>query len=209
MGRQEKQWLWKIWWENDFFQSFFKVKFDCRIFTGRGGGDAPARKKFEDAGGAKTTEKMLIDSKLCGKIVGPGGSVIQELQAEYSVKINIDREPNDVSRFLCVLKVFVVQRFWSPQDGTKNVEVVGSESAVKAAVDAIKQKIGGGRAPRQNDDDEDDSDKYKETLSVEGQKCGRIVGAGGAVIQELQAEYEVKINIDREPDDVSYIDLLE
>lgn len=99
--------------------------------------------------------------------------------------------------------IFIVQQFFTSQDGTKNVEVVGSESAVKAAVDAIKQKIGGGRPPRRNDDDEGDSDKYKETLSVEGQKCGRIVGAGGAVIQELQTEFEVKINIEREPDDVS------
>ena len=37
---------------------------------------------------------MLVESKLCGKIVGP---VIQELQAEYSVKINIDREADEVS----------------------------------------------------------------------------------------------------------------
>ena len=41
------------------------------------------------------------------------------------------------------------------------------ESVVEAAVEAIKQKIGGGRAPRRNDDN-DDSEKYTETLSVGG-----------------------------------------
>ena len=79
-----------------FFSLFLRLNnFFCGIFSGRNGGDAPARKKFEDAGGSKTTETMLVESKFCGKIVGPGGSVIQELQAEYSVKINIDREADE------------------------------------------------------------------------------------------------------------------
>lgn len=35
----------------------------------------------------------------------------------------------------------------------------------------------------------------------------RSVGAGGSVIKELQEEFSVKINIDREPDDVSFLTL--
>ena len=80
---------------NYFFLFLRLHNFFCGIFSGQSGGDAPARKKFEDTGGSKTTETMLVESKFCGKIVGPGGSVIQELQAEYSVKINIDREADE------------------------------------------------------------------------------------------------------------------
>lgn len=34
---------------------------------------------------------------LVGRIVGSGGSVIQDLQSTYDVKINISKEDNDVS----------------------------------------------------------------------------------------------------------------
>jgi polyribonucleotide nucleotidyltransferase len=56
-------------------------------------------------------------------------------------------------------------------------------------------------APKKNYDD--DGEKVTEKFSVEGSKCGRIVGPGGSVIKELQEEFKVKINLDREVDDVS------
>lgn len=57
------------------------------------------------------------------------------------------------------------------------------------------------RPPRRNDDGGGEGD-FKETLMVQAKLCGRIVGSGGSVIQELQSEYNVKINIDREADEV-------
>jgi hypothetical protein len=108
------------------------------------------------------------------------------------------------------------------QDGKKGVEVTGSAAGVKDCVDAINAKIGGGRPPRKSKesldivdslskfsrfptafDDDDDSEKVTEKFTVESSKCGRIVGPGGSVIKELQDEFNVKINLDREVDDVS------
>jgi polyribonucleotide nucleotidyltransferase len=56
-----------------------------------------APKKNYDDDGEKVTEKLSVESSKCGRIVGPGGSVIKELQEEFSVKINLDREVDDVS----------------------------------------------------------------------------------------------------------------
>lgn len=40
-------------------------------------------------------------------------------------------------------------------------------------------------------------------MLIESGKVGRIVGAKGAVIQEIQTNFEVKVNISKEDDDVS------
>jgi polyribonucleotide nucleotidyltransferase len=38
---------------------------------------------------------------------------------------------------------------------------------------------------------------------IDSGKVGKIVGAKGAIIQELQSNFEVKINISKEDDEVS------
>jgi polyribonucleotide nucleotidyltransferase len=44
-----------------------------------------------------TKEVLLIDPKFVGRIVGKGGETIKSIQDDYSVKVNIDKEEDDVS----------------------------------------------------------------------------------------------------------------
>lgn len=84
--------------------------------------------------------------------------------------------------------------------------MIGSEAEVKNCLKEIQQKIseggGGGRRER-NEYSEDGGDEYKETLTFEPGKVGRIIGAGGAIIKALQNDHNVKVNIAKEDDDVS------
>lgn len=45
---------------------------------------------------------VLIESRLVGKLIGPRGATIQQLQSEYNVHISISKEDDPVSqaRFL-------------------------------------------------------------------------------------------------------------
>lgn len=61
---------------------------------------------------------------------------------------------------------------------------------------------GGDRPPREYS--EDGGGEYKETISVETGRVGRIIGSGGTMIQSLQTEHNVKINISKEDNDVSF-----
>lgn len=61
---------------------------------------------------------------------------------------------------------------------------------------------GGDRSRREYS--EDGGGEYKETLAIETGKAGRIIGSGGAMVQSLQADHNVKINISKEGDAVSF-----
>lgn len=62
----------------------------------RSGGD-------DQAGGNKI---MKVESKHIGRIIGPAGRTIQDLQRQYNVRINISKSEND--------------------DGTKDVDIIGN-----------------------------------------------------------------------------------
>lgn len=40
---------------------------------------------------------VLIESRLVGKLIGPRGATIQQLQSEYNVHISISKEDDQVS----------------------------------------------------------------------------------------------------------------
>lgn len=42
---------------------------------------------------------MLIESRLVGKIIGPRGATIQQLQNEYNVHISISKEDDAVNNW--------------------------------------------------------------------------------------------------------------
>lgn len=65
--------------------------------------------------------KLVIGSAFVGRIIGPAGKTINELQRKYNVRININREPNS--------------------DGSKDCEVTGSNPNVRDAVKEINEKI--------------------------------------------------------------------
>ena len=55
---------------------------------------------YDDYGGGdKYKESFLIDSGLIGRLVGAKGATIQEYQSEYGVRINIDKNDDDVNTF--------------------------------------------------------------------------------------------------------------
>lgn len=48
------------------------------------------------------------------------------------------------------------------------------------------------------DQEGDGGDEYTEQLEIEPTKVGRIVGKGGATINQLQSDFSVKIDIEKE-----------
>lgn len=64
----------------------------------------------------------MMPSSLIGRLVGKAGATIQEYSSEYNVRINIDRDGEEI-------------------DGKKKVEIVGEEQDVAKAVKAINDKI--------------------------------------------------------------------
>ena len=64
----------------------------------------------------------MMPSGLIGRLVGKAGATIQEYSSEFNVRINIDRDGEEI-------------------DGKKKVEIVGEEKDVANAVKAINDKI--------------------------------------------------------------------
>jgi len=70
---------------------------------------------------------VLIESRLVGKLIGPRGATIQQLQNEYNVHISISKEDDS--------------------DGNRTAEVRGSDDDVQNAIQAIQERFcqpGGG-----------------------------------------------------------------
>jgi predicted PilT family ATPase len=94
---------------------------------------------YDNEGDSK--EVLMIDPKFVGRIVGKGGETINSLQSEYNVKINIEKEEDDVSDSKLKETSAANNKKISFQDGKKKVEVCGSEDDVKKAIAAIQVKI--------------------------------------------------------------------
>lgn len=70
---------------------------------------------------------VLIESRLVGKLIGPRGATIQQLQSEYNVHISISKEDD--------------------QDGNRTAEIRGNDEDVQSAITAIQERFcqpGGG-----------------------------------------------------------------
>lgn len=81
---------------------------------------------------------MLIESRLVGKIIGPRGATIQQLQNEYNVHISISKEDDAVSNWFFCRKFFMHREF---QDGNRTAEVRGSDDDVQNAIAAIQERF--------------------------------------------------------------------
>jgi len=69
---------------------------------------------------------VLIESRLVGKLIGPRGATIQQLQSEYNVHISISKEDD--------------------AEGNRTAEVRGADDDVQNAIQAIQERFcqGGG-----------------------------------------------------------------
>jgi len=69
---------------------------------------------------------VLIESRLVGKLIGPRGATIQQLQTEYNVHISISKEDD--------------------ADGNRTADIRGNEEDVQSAIQAIQERFcsGGG-----------------------------------------------------------------
>ncbi|CRL02905.1 CLUMA_CG015872, isoform A [Clunio marinus] len=92
---------------------------------------------------------VLIESRMVGKLIGPRGATIQQLQNEYNVHISISKEDD--------------------AEGNRTAEIRGSDDDVQNAIQAIQERYcnqpgggggyqqqggyrqGGGGGYRQND----------------------------------------------------------
>jgi len=78
---------------------------------------------------------VLIESRLVGKLIGPRGATIQQLQSEYNVHISISKEDDP--------------------EGNRTAEVRGADDDVQNAIAAIQERFcqgGGGGGYRGNSD---------------------------------------------------------
>jgi len=69
---------------------------------------------------------VLIESRLVGKLIGPRGATIQQLQTEYNVHISISKEDD--------------------ADGNRTADIRGNDEDVQSAIAAIQERFcsGGG-----------------------------------------------------------------
>ncbi|XP_076462155.1 far upstream element-binding protein 1-like isoform X2 [Babylonia areolata] len=145
------------------------------------------RSRDDDYGGGSPV-KMFVPAGECGKIIGRGGSKIRELQEQTGCKIAVSRDDEG--------------------NGTRRVELTGSDDAVDLAMDIINQIMESG------DDRGGRRQTYgggsygagagaggggsKDIIQVDTSFVGRIIGKGGSRIRELQDETGCRINVSRD-----------
>ena len=127
---------------------------------------------------------MFVPAGDCGKIIGRGGSKIREMQDRTGCKINVCRDEEG--------------------NGTRRVELSGTDDAVERAKDMINQIMEGG-----GDDRGGRRQNYgssyggggsgsKDIINIDSSFVGRIIGKGGSRIRELQDETGCRINVSRD-----------
>lgn len=125
---------------------------------------------------------MFVPAGDCGKIIGRGGSKIRELQESSGARIKVSRDDEG--------------------DGTRRVELSGSESAVAEAERLINDILENGdeRAPRQQQSygNGGGSGGSREVIQIDSSYVGRLIGKGGSKVRELQDESGCRINVSRD-----------
>lgn len=103
---------------------------------------------------------VLIESRLVGKLIGPRGATIQQLQSEYNVHISISKEDDAVSyAYLEIFSKHLEQwrDIFFSQEGNRTADIRGSDEDVQSAIAAIQERFcngggGGGGGYRGNND---------------------------------------------------------
>lgn len=95
-----------------------------------------------------------IENRNVGRIIGPRGATIKQLQSEYNVSISISKEPDGVSALISQFKLRLQKKnAFLLQNGRRYAQIDGNDDNVRMAVQAIEQRFGnfsGNRSYQQN-----------------------------------------------------------
>ena len=127
--------------------------------------------------GPQEDEDIWIPEDKCGRVIGRGGSKINEIQSDTGANVKVhDRD--------------------SAQDGKVMVTLTGTEGQRSQARKIIEELTsggsggGGGRWERTGDMEELD-------MWVETCRIGRVVGKGGCKIKEIQDTFNCRVDISK------------
>lgn len=120
-----------------------------------------------------------VASRFAGSIIGKSASIVRELEAETSARINLSREGTKVE---------------TPTEVFRFVTAEGSPSQVRAAHGRILAQIEEARNKAR--DEAKDGTLMKVPLSVPDQLIGVIIGRNGKVLRDLQQDTDTRIHIE-------------
>ena len=126
---------------------------------------------------------VTVPQTAVGRIIGRGGETIRDLQASTGCRINVPSpDAADPSK--------VVVAVSGPTKG-----------AVDDAVEQINSLVASAAAPRAPRPDRSDRDAsaapaaYTNTVDIESESVGRVIGKGGMIIRGLQEKYSCSIKV--------------
>ncbi|KAL8598961.1 hypothetical protein ACOMHN_006771 [Nucella lapillus] len=165
---------------------------------GRSGGGS-SRSRGGDDFGEESSDEMFVPARDCGKIIGRGGGKIRDLQDQSKCRIKVCRDDEG--------------------DGTRRVELSGSDYAIDLAKELITQLLEAGDdrgPPRQQQQQSYGSGggggaggagSSKEVMQVDSSFVGRIIGKGGSRVRELQEDTGCRINVSRDGGNYGHTDI--
>ncbi|KAL8597742.1 hypothetical protein ACOMHN_001701 [Nucella lapillus] len=103
----------------------------------RSGGNRGFSRGIREPRTKETANTIYVESQDCGKIIGKGGSRIRELQDSTEARIKVSRDDES--------------------DGTRKVEIWGSDAAVENATQRIRDLLDQGSCPPRNQHNSHDS----------------------------------------------------
>jgi len=123
--------------------------------------------------GSSTTRTIDCPQHLVGRIIGHGGSNIQELQSKAGCQIKIDQDV--------------------PDGAPRKINLIGSPDTVELGIKLVEECMaansgGGGGGGGSG---------ASETLQCPANRVGLIIGRGGETIKRLQADSGAHIQIDQ------------
>lgn len=144
---------------------------------GFGGGGFGGMAAADD--GPKEDEDIWIPEDKCGRVIGRGGSKIQEIQDESGANVKVHgRETAEDGKVMVTLNGSTAQR-------AKAKEIIE-----RCTADRGSGGGGGGFTMP--------SDAEPLEMWVESCRIGRVVGKGGSKIREIQDQFSVRVDIQKE-----------
>lgn len=126
--------------------------------------------------GPQEDEDIWIPEDKCGRVIGRGGSKINEIQSDTGANVKVhDRD--------------------SAQDGKIMVTLTGSEgqrSKARKIIEELTAGGGGGGGRWERTSDMEEFDMWVETCRI-----GRVVGKGGCKIKEIQDTFNCRVDISK------------
>ncbi|XP_039268947.2 putative ATP-dependent RNA helicase DDX43 [Styela clava] len=130
---------------------------------------------------------IMVDCKMCGRIIGKGGAKIRELQESSGAKIQVDRNEQEGDKVPVKIS-------------GNDLEKEEAERLIKSLLEEQKGNSSSFQSDRSRFGNERKNDNFSNTNSgktifIKATQCGRVIGRGGSKIHELQDDSGARINV--------------